>query len=80
VVQKLPEAQLKEEVKIMGDKTVQIDNKPVEVSEDATIAEAIEKAGLPKNVKAYDVESGDLLDSGMKAPAKIGTIEPFVQG
>ena len=62
------------------EKTIQVDDKPVEVSEDATIAEAIEKAGLPKNVKAYDVESGELLDRSAKAPAKMGTIEPFKQG
>ena len=62
------------------EKTIVVDNKPVEVSEDATIAEAIEKAGLPKNVKAYDVESGDLLKSSDKAPEKIGAIEPFKQG
>ena len=62
------------------ERTIQVDDKSVEVSEDATIAEAMEKAGLPKNVKAYDVESGELLDRGAKAPVKIGTIEPFRQG
>jgi sulfur carrier protein ThiS len=62
------------------EKTIVVDNKPVEISEDGTVAEAIEKAGLPKNVKAYDVESGDLLNSTDKAPSKIGAIEPFKQG
>lgn len=64
----------------MGEKTVHVDSKPVEVSKDATIAETIEKADLPKNVKVYDVETGELLDNGEKTPAKIGTIEPFEQG
>jgi len=63
-----------------NEKTIQVDNKPVDVSEDATLAEVIEKVGLPKNVKAYDVASGDLLDKADKAPARIGTIEPFRQG
>jgi len=38
VVQKLLKAKLKGEVKEMGEKTIQVDNKPVEVSKDAAIA------------------------------------------
>ena len=56
------------------------DNELVEVSSRATIAEVKQKAGLPRNAKAYDPQSGMLLNDGAAAPDRLGVIEDFEQG
>ena len=62
------------------EKSVSVNSETVQVSPQATIAEVKAKAGLPKNAKAYDPQSGSLLNDNDFAPARLGVIEDFEQG
>ena len=62
------------------EKSVSVNSETVQVSPQATIAEVKAKAGLPKNAKAYDPQSGSLLSDNDLAPARVGVIEDFEQG
>ena len=61
-------------------KSVAVNSDAVQVSQGATVAEVKAKAGLPKNAKAYDPRSGDLLADNVAAPDQMGVIEDFAQG
>ncbi len=62
------------------EKIVKVDNKPVTVSENATIAEVREKAGLPDKRPIYDAKSGKLLQDNDPAPDELGTVPHIGQG
>ncbi len=62
------------------EKSVSVNSETFHVSPNATVAEVKAKAGLPKNAKAYDPASGDLLQDNAPAPQKLGVIEDFEQG
>ena len=63
-----------------NEKSVTINSETVQVSPQATVAEVKAKAGLPKNAKAYDPQSGSLLSDNVLAPERLGVIEDFEQG
>ena len=51
-----------------NEKAVAVNSDTVHVSPGATVAEVKAKAGLPKNAKAYDPQSGNLLPDNAPAP------------